>query len=667
MNKFYIFFVLSTLTTSALAQNNPKLVSELQKNNLNNLGYVFKLKSESNLKKALILAKKNQWAKLIYTKNGGVKSLQSVDVFNHPRYLATFNNATCAATTHTNSLYAGGSLGIDINGASEILRNKLAIWDGGAVMANHQELINRVVFKDTARLVNYHATHVAGTMIASGVNPVAKGMAWGAPNLLAYNFEEDTPEMALAAGNLLVSNHSYGYQAGWVFEDNNWYWLGEMGQNEDYKFGFYDDVSHNWDAICYQAPYYLPVVACGNSRNENGPEIGQPYYAFSNTNGVPIRINKRPEGMNSNNSYEIMVTPATAKNVLSVGAIYPTSLGVQSPADIIISSFSSWGPTDDGRIKPDLVGQGVEVTSATNTSTTSYETLNGTSMASPNVSASLLLLQQYYAQLNQGKFMLAATLKALALHTTSEAGDAPGPDYVFGYGLLNMEKAATVIKNNGLANLILEKTLKQGETFTHNFISNGIEPIKITLCWTDPAGKVKPEGILNNPTPTLVNDLDTKLQNDSIAFLPWVLNPFLPSMAATKGNNIIDNVEQIVTDNMLTKQAFTLSVSHKGQLLNGSQNFSIIISGVQSNALDFSVYPNPSNTTLTLLLNSEKKQNLNYYISDTNGKKIYQKNKDNVFGVFSDTISVSNFKDGIYILNVQSEGLNSSKKISIKH
>ncbi|WP_421020008.1 S8 family serine peptidase, partial [Klebsiella pneumoniae] len=82
-----------------------------------------------------------------------------------------------------------------------------------------------------------------------------------------------------------------------------------------------------------------------------------------------------------------------AKNNLTIGAVNGIPGGWNKPGDVVMSSFSSWGPTDDGRIKPDLVADGVSVTSTGGNSTTSYATLSGTSMAAPNTTGSLLLLQ----------------------------------------------------------------------------------------------------------------------------------------------------------------------------------------------------------------------------------------------------------------------------------
>ena len=112
-----------------------------------------------------------------------------------------------------------------------------------------------------------------------------------------------------------------------------------------------------------------------------------------------------------------------------------------------MSSFSGWGPTDDGRIKPDLVTKGVAVKSCLADSNNAYATWNGTSMATPGATGALLLLQEHYND-TYSTFMKAATLKALAIHTADETGPNPGPDYMFGWGLMNTAKAALHISDS---------------------------------------------------------------------------------------------------------------------------------------------------------------------------------------------------------------------------
>ena len=141
-------------------------------------------------------------------------------------------------------------------------------------------------------------------------------------------------------------------------------------------------------------------------------------------------------------------------------------LDYEDASDVFMSSFSSWGPTDDGRIKPDISAKGVNMYSSTGASNGSYANFSGTSMAAPNVSGSLLLLQQHYNDLN-GEYMLASTLRALALHTADEAGFAPGPDYRFGWGLLNTQRAAQVISQDSNESMIITETLDANDVYTY--------------------------------------------------------------------------------------------------------------------------------------------------------------------------------------------------------
>jgi hypothetical protein len=675
MNKFYFILLFPLLLTfNSNAQTGEKLVSRQQQKTLLQLSDSYQLKATESRKKAFALAKIYHWDTYKINKDGSLKSLQGLDALGRPLYLHTLNNTTAAATTRTNSLYQNGTLGLNINGSSTYMANKLAIWDGGSPLTTHQEYIGRIIIKDGTSTVSFHSTHVAGTLIAKGINPVARGMAWGAPNLWSYDFDNDVPEAAASAPSLLVSNHSYAYQAGWDQGDKGWEWFGVPGQTEDYKFGIYEEITRSWDVICNNAPYYLPVFAAGNSRSINGPAVGDSYYGYPANSDTAVFMGSRPAGISNNDGFDIISVPCTAKNILTVGAIYGLGNGATKPSDIQISAFSSWGPTDDGRIKPDLVADGVDLLSCSNTNNSAYNYSSGTSMATPNVSGSIFLLQEYYAQVNGGKFMKSSTLKGLALHTTDEAGNSPGPDYVYGWGLLNMERAASTIKNNGMGTLITEKTLQQDSIFSRSFVSSGTEPVKVTICWTDPSGTATPDGTLNSRTPKLVNDLDIRLDNGSIIYLPWVLDPNNPAKAATNGDNILDNIEQITTQEITAGQLFNLSISHKGTLLNGSQNYSLFISGISGDLMspisrDFnvSVYPIPTKNNLTVSFTSLKKENFTYYISNTSGQKFDEETINNVSGIFSKTIALDKLNDGVYFIKLKLGDKFVTKKIVKNH
>ncbi|MFP5040434.1 S8 family serine peptidase [Parasediminibacterium sp. JCM 36343] len=576
--------------------------------------------ASTNKQKAYELARLKHWDT---TKTSGSHSfarLMGIDRFNYPVYYTTFNNIDAAATIGTNQLWKGGTSGLNLSGSSANMKNKLAIWDAGRVLDTHVELAGRIVRMDSSNYTgggSDHATHVTGTMIATGINLNAKGMSYGLQSMLAYDFDNDIAEMGLQADKLLLSNHSYGDACGWFYNSVYGYWefLGRAGENEDYKFGYYDDGAASLDGIAYNAPYYLIVKAAGNNRNVTGPPVGGDYVRVDST-GTKVD-GTRPAGISSNNSYGIIPTNCNAKNIITVGAVYAITGGYTSKNDVVMSNFSNWGPTDDGRIKPDLVADGISVLSTSASGNTSYLSESGTSMAAPGVTGSLLLLQEYYAQLNDSSFMRSATLKGLAIHTADEAGDNPGPDYKFGWGLLNTQKAAAVLtaatpsKSEGNSkHHIFEYLLENHVINGYNYTALGDGKLTATLCWTDPAGNVETVNVLNNPTPKLVNDLDLRVTKNGTTYYPWVLNPIIPAAAATKGDNTLDNVEQVVIDSLKKGDVYSIEISHKGSLTNGEQLYSLIITNpfdtiLPLRLLSFSASLNGTNALLKWATTSE--------------------------------------------------------------
>ena len=594
MKKLLLTGLLGLVLSGVLYAQTPKTNSvELER-----LARDFQQAYNSEMEKARVLVKRWGLPEVIRYPDGSMASLNGLDDSGYPEYLITYNNTRAAATTNTTALWQGGSLGVNLSGRSEFMNGRLGIWEaGGNVLHTHEEFGDRITFGDDDRIPSAHATHVAGTMIAAGVNPIARGMAFGA-RLRAYSSSNDITEMTIASnGGMLISNHSYGTIAGWhnnssrsgTADNPRWEWHGDptVSGVEDWKFGFYDTRCRDLDRLVHTSPYYLPVFAAANSRTSTGPAVGQPYWQRDIAVQTGYRlVEARPDSIQSNNSYNTIPTAGNAKNILTIGAVNPIANGYTRSADVVMSAFSSWGPTDDGRIKPDLVGNGVAVVSATNTANNAYASFQGTSMAAPNVSGTLFLLQELYGQQNQGSFMLAATLKALVIHTANEAGDAPGPDYRFGWGLLNAEQAGTVILNRDRTHAIREENLSQNQIFTLEVIASGNGPLKATIAWTDPEGTVLPvtRANLNNRSPRLVNDLDLRILEGNITHLPWVLNPEQPDAAAARGDNIRDNVEQVVVENPIPGKRYIIRITHKDVLRGNSQNFSLVMSGIGGTA-----------------------------------------------------------------------------------
>lgn len=497
-----------------------------------------------------------------------------------PRYNIT-HNLSAAITISTDNVWPGGTSGLSLTGNGQVI----GIWDAGRVRLTHQEFQGRAFQIDNAENNSNHATHVGGTLIAGGVNADAKGMSYQA-TLHAYDWNNDLGEMAAAAaGGLQLSNHSYGYVTGWRFNfrnDNRWVWFGDttISVLYDYSFGFYNNEAQNWDQLAFAAPHYLIIKSAGNDRFEGPSTQPVSHWVWTgNTWVLSSTVRQRDGGPDG---FDCIAHNGVSKNILTIGAVHDIPGGYTQPADVVMSDFSCWGPTDDGRIKPDLVGNGITLLSSIATSNSAYASYSGTSMSSPNIAGSAALLLQHYAALNSGDSMMAATLKGLLIHTTDEAGPAPGPDYVFGWGLMNTERAANVITSDttfGGGLHIRELTLNQGQTLNIPLFAAGNVPLKATISWTDPPGTPVPPS-LNPPNLILVNDLDNRIiaSNNSVTH-PWILNPVNPTDAATKGDNFRDNVEVVLLSQPVAGAAYTLQISHKGTLAGAQQHFSLIVTG----------------------------------------------------------------------------------------
>ena len=488
-----------------------------------------------------------------------------------PVYVQT-DNVNAALTTRANRVHPGGAAGLSLTGSGVTL----GIWDGGTSRLTHQEYNGRVFNMDGEPRSGDHASHVTGTMIATGVSPNAKGMSYqGSVN--SYGWNSDVSEMATAAaGGLRLSNHSYGYITGWYNNGITWYWYGDttLSTTEDNAFGLYDATAASWDTVAYNAPYYLICKSAGNDKGE-GPS-SQPVSHQVWDPGLNMWVTSTAV-RNQDNYWDGISYNGNAKNILTVGATQDV-LNYTGPASVVQAYFSGQGPTDDGRIKPDICGNGWGLFSSFGGTDTAYGTYSGTSMSTPNVTGSLGLLVQHHRNLNGGTDMLASTLKGLAIHTADECGNWPGPDYEFGWGLLNTERAAQVLSQDTLyPTTVTENVLNNGGTTTMNVFSDGTTPLRVTICWTDIPGTGT--WSLNDPTPKLVNDLDLRINDGSNTYQPWTLNPAVPLAGSVPGDNFRDNVEQILIDAPALGN-YTITVNHKGVLGGaGSQAFSMIVTG----------------------------------------------------------------------------------------
>ncbi|MEL6924709.1 MAG: S8 family serine peptidase, partial [Bacteroidota bacterium] len=385
-----------------------------------------------------------------------------------------------------NTLNAPVSIGgKDLRGQGVVI----GVGDGGE-LGQHIDFGDRVTNKANGTYAAYgaHGDHVSGIVGSAGnLNPRHRGIA---------------PESELITQKTTMIT----YRAADYYED-----LGMVLTNNSYGVNFncetngsYNSTSQNLDEQLNALPEMLHVFAAGNSGSQS--------------------CDGYPKGFKS-----VLRYYAAAKNALTVGAV---------DENRVIANLSSRGPVMDGRLKPEIVGTGMNVISTGREN--NYFISGGTSMAAPSVTATLALFYQRYRELNDGQNPEGGLVKAIACNTADDLGNA-GPDYTYGYGIINGRRGIACLENRQYQ----INEVEQDQTIQHRVVvPQGVQQLKIMLYWTDQEGEAYAEK-------TLVSDLDLTVSGGGeVQLRPWVLNPAPDKVdqPATRGRDELNNIEQVTID-----------------------------------------------------------------------------------------------------------------------
>ncbi len=370
---------------------------------------------------------------------------------------------------------------------------------------SHVDFISRLTFVDndgdtTTDGVFQHATAVVGQIASDGVvQPSAKGVAPNV-NILVYSLKDGdflTADIQDAATRgARISNHSYGPTV------TSW--------------GDYQTTSADWDSVI--RANNLIVFFAGNEESDAAVYNHIDFFV----------------GMKNGLCIEASSAQAQAANPFVNPPIS------QSDGSAF---FAKYGPMNDGRVKPDLVAFGDNVTLDTGTNGITQNT--GTSFSTPASTGVATLAFQHYKTV-LGAEPSAALMKALLCETASDLG-APGPDSIYGFGIVNAAAAVELIDLRKDINTtpFVEGNLNNGDsqTFTISVPPN-VPFLKTTFCWMDPGG---------NPASAkaLVNDLDMLLTDpNGTSYFPYSLNAASAASPATNtGPNTVDPIEQTIVTN----------------------------------------------------------------------------------------------------------------------
>ena len=627
------------------------------------------------------------------------------------------NNNVDALTT------AGGVAGLagSFNGEGILY----TIFDGGRIYAAHPAFSNtagRITNKEAdTNPYSAHATGVA-SIVGAKSSPLtatapdgtethgnAMGIALNS-TMNSYRFATTILPGNTATSNVFqkiviaqpkISNHSYGNNAGWdiatVSDATALVWNGDYypaTATEPYATfdlqGTYFTNDQNYDNIVYTNPTNVIVKSAGNYFGMGpalpGASAAPKYYTNENGDLTLFTAADTLPATNCGNGGDCIGPGSLAKNIIVVAAtevITTNNFRYTASTDVVKADYSSAGPRDDGGIKPDIAAPGSDIwmasTAQNTTGSVAWQINSGTSMSAPQVTGIIGLWMQIYKSMFNNADMNAATAKTLTVHSASEAGTV-GPDAWYGWGYINAKKGAELLVGKSNNTVIFnEETLNNGSTNTKIVKASGSEPLKVTISWIDPEFKLPQniswESAYNNRSSRLINDLDLRITDTTTntVYMPWKLNPINPTAPAIKGDNNVDNVEQVIIDAPVTGRDYKIEIFHKGTLVNNAtpgvatpQNYSIIVTGHTAGSLgtkeggralsELAIAPSITKD-VTNILNAPKKSTFTIY--DLSGKKLQSGNINSD----KESVDLSAYTKGIYIIEVKTDKDVVTKKV----
>jgi serine protease AprX len=318
-------------------------------------------------------------------------------------------------------------------------------------------------------------------------------------------------------------------------------------------------------------------------------------------------------GNEGNSPWHYIITPADADSVLTVGAVSTNGA---------VGGFSSYGPSGDGQIKPDVasIGVGAMVQSTANTVTIS----NGTSFACPNMAGLAAILWQAFPEYNNMKI----------IRVLREAGNiASTPNDRIGYGIPDMK-------------LAFGKLLT--EFATSSSTTNGC---KVTVNWTSrDVGAMKYE--IERKAPGEINFIKVgELMPAAGASLATRSYEFINTLATGASGSFSYRIKQIIDTAAATFTAVYIDTT----LANLASP--CVVTGVM-NPGTFNSYvvvrPNPSTgSTATLIIETtDAIQHMPILIYNMNGRLVQKLQQSKGTGKKIIDLSVSKLPKGKYFINV---------------
>ena len=437
----------------------------------------------------------------------------------------------------------------DLDGSGQIV----AVADSG-LDEDHGDFGTRVVGNydvigdgSTADKHSGHGTHVACTVLGDGSKGGYAGVAPDAELYFQAMENDNTGNFVSPSLNYLLNT---AYNAGARIHTNSWGSSATSTQGEyTSEAEAVDDRSFNYDKVSNGQEGLTILFAAGN----DGPNPGT------------------------------VGSPSTAKNVVTVGNHQARYSG--APDNLM--SGSSRGPTDDGRIKPDIIAPGGYVrscraqeaqdTGGSSWQSTWYLEYTGTSMATPNAAGAATLIREYLIEIAQRPSPQGALVKALLVLGAQDINSRDIPNNDEGWGRVNLKE--TLAPSQGRGIWVDDRSVLTSSGTSKSYVFNvtyANSQLKTVLAWSDYRGS-------RFASKALVNDLDLEVESpDGTVYLG---NDFANGRSTTGGTkDDLNNLEVVLID-MAMKGIWTVRVKDAYHAGSGPQPFAIAVSGQGVNDL----------------------------------------------------------------------------------
>jgi hypothetical protein len=326
----------------------------------------------------------------------------------------------------------------------------LGDYNSSKIDESKSDFNGRVHIMDTYADSSPHATAVALILGANSSDNADWGMA---PEIEMYSFDDFEAYYEMIYSSMDITTHSYG-------------------EKHPSTFGLYTTKGNTSSILFDRAIRDNELITFGSAGNEFDDD-----------------------------GYVSITAPATAKNIITVGA-------TKSDFFNDMAAFSSAGPTKDGRLKPEIVAPGDDLSLGV---FGYYFNRGVTSYSCPAASGSSALILEHWKNTHPGEDMLPSTMKALLVHTANNDGN--GPTYRYGYGMLDTKEAVDLVQldTNESITIIQDSSSFDNSGLQYSNLSipvpDNTGELKVTLAWSDK------EGLFDTDVP-LYNDLDLVIGKD---------------------------------------------------------------------------------------------------------------------------------------------------------